>query len=458
MPAAASPSPAVGRLEWIEAVALAHSGGTAPESHRLPRYAVAGTKDRPFVSPAPGGHSEEFLNSSSGSRTPAARRVDSATVMGFLRQPQRSPVRRVLFQVHVWAGVALGFYVCLIGLTGAVLVFRPELQASAYPAFFRAPAGPGALAEADAVIDALRTSFPGDRFSGIDYPGARRGSFLTYMTHGGELRTVFSDARTGAVLGELPRDGWIQRVQELHFNLLLGTTGILVNGLAGVALVLLCGTGAVIWWPGLAQWTHGFVVAFGRGWRRVTWELHRATGIWAVLLLAMWAATGVYFSFPSPVRRAVDSVAPLTPYRPPMSSAPAPGVAPPAPSPAALVARARVLVPRGELARVMLPPGDLGAYAVVIATERHGDWDSSDEVTVYFDRFTGATIGQARAGERSTGDIVMTWMALLHMGNFGGLPIKAVWAAAALAFPLLGVTGFVMWWNRVVRRGLREGA
>lgn len=378
--------------------------------------------------------------------------------MGFLRHPQRSPLRRVLFQIHVWTGVALGFYVFLIGLTGAVLVFRPELQAAAYPAFFAAPAGPGGLAAADTVIDALRARFPGDRFSGIDYPGARRGSFLTYMTHGDELRTVFSDARTGAVLGELPRDGWIQVVQELHFNLLLGPTGIVVNGVAGVALLVLCGTGAVIWWPGLLQWAQGFVVAFGRGWRRVLWELHRAVGVWAVLLLTMWAATGVYFSFPSPVRRAVHLVAPLTPYRPPLSAEPGPGAVPPAPSPAALVARARALRPRGDLARVMLPPGDRGAYAVVIATERHGDWDSSDEVTVYFDRFTGVPIGQARATERTLGDVVVTWMGLLHMGGFGGASIKLVWGAAALAFPLLGVTGFVMWWNRVVRRGLREGA
>ena len=42
------------------------------------------------------------------------------------------------------------------------------------------------------------------------------------------------------------------------------------------------------------------------------------------------------------------------------------------------------------------------------------------------------------------------------LGTRSGLPIKAVWAAAALAFPLLGVTGFVMWWNRVVRRWQRR--
>ncbi len=376
--------------------------------------------------------------------------------MGFLQHPQRSSLRRVLFQVHVWTGVAVGLYAFLLGLTGAVLVFRPELQAVTYPAFFAAPVGAGGVAAADVVIDNLRARYPGDRFSGIDYPGVRRGSFLTYVTHGDELRTVFSDARTGAVLGELPRDGWIQVVQELHFNLLLGARGVVVNGLGGVALVWLCGSGLVIWWPGLSQWVRGFVVAFGRGWRRVLWELHRATGIWAVLLLAMWAATGVYFSFPSPIRRAVHLVAPLSPYRPPLSAAPWTDQAPP--SPTALVERARALVPRGEPARVMLPPGDRGAYAVVVATGRHGDWDSSDEVTIYFDRFTGTPIGQARAAERTTGDVVVTWMGLLHMGGFGGLPVKVVWAAAALAFPLLAVTGLVMWWNRVVRRGLREGA
>jgi uncharacterized iron-regulated membrane protein len=38
----------------------------------------------------------------------------------------------------------------------------------------------------------------------------------------------------------------------------------------------------------------------------------------------------------------------------------------------------------------------------------------------------------------------------LHVGNFAGWPVKALWVALGLAPPVLVVTGFLMWWNRVV--------
>ena len=51
--------------------------------------------------------------------------------MGFfqrlLRRPQQLWVRQANFQVHLWAGIILAIYLVLIGVTGSIVVFRPEL-------------------------------------------------------------------------------------------------------------------------------------------------------------------------------------------------------------------------------------------------------------------------------------------------------------------------------------------
>jgi uncharacterized iron-regulated membrane protein len=52
---------------------------------------------------------------------------------------------------------------------------------------------------------------------------------------------------------------------------------------------------------------------------------------------------------------------------------------------------------------------------------------------------------------RTAGDVVMAWVGPLHVGNFGGTGIRVAWLVLGLAPPLLFVTGFVMWWTRVVR-------
>jgi uncharacterized iron-regulated membrane protein len=47
------------------------------------------------------------------------------------------------------------------------------------------------------------------------------------------------------------------------------------------------------------------------------------------------------------------------------------------------------------------------------------------------------------AGKRSPASRVITWLGVLHVGNFGGWPVKTVWAAFALALPALFASGYV---------------
>src|SRR4051794_1476727 len=47
--------------------------------------------------------------------------------MGFWKQPQKTFLRRAMFQVHLWAGVATGLYIILISVTGSAVVFRRDL-------------------------------------------------------------------------------------------------------------------------------------------------------------------------------------------------------------------------------------------------------------------------------------------------------------------------------------------
>ena len=46
-------------------------------------------------------------------------------------QPQNLFIRKALFQVHLWVGLAIGLYVVMLSLTGSALVLRAELDAAA---------------------------------------------------------------------------------------------------------------------------------------------------------------------------------------------------------------------------------------------------------------------------------------------------------------------------------------
>lgn len=52
----------------------------------------------------------------------------------WVHQPQRLRLRKAIFQIHLWSGIALGLYILMIGLTGSVLVYSNELFRAATPA------------------------------------------------------------------------------------------------------------------------------------------------------------------------------------------------------------------------------------------------------------------------------------------------------------------------------------
>jgi len=45
----------------------------------------------------------------------------------------------------------------------------------------------------------------------------------------------------------------------------------------------------------------------------------------------------------------------------------------------------------------------------------------------------------------------MAWLTPLHVGSFGGNGVKVAWLLLGMAPPVLFLTGFIMWWTRVVR-------
>lgn len=63
-------------------------------------------------------------------------RTVAAAASRFLTRPQTTLVRRALFQIHLWMGLLVATSVCVIGVTGAALVFRPEMQKVTFTEIF----------------------------------------------------------------------------------------------------------------------------------------------------------------------------------------------------------------------------------------------------------------------------------------------------------------------------------
>src|SRR5580704_10026698 len=90
----------------------------------------------------------------------------------FARRPQGLWLRRAIFQVHLWVGIAVGLYVVAISVSGSALFFR-NLVNQAAPGR-KVVAGSGPLLTKSELIQAATRAYPGFSVSSV-YQGKNPG-------------------------------------------------------------------------------------------------------------------------------------------------------------------------------------------------------------------------------------------------------------------------------------------
>ena len=96
-------------------------------------------------------------------------------------------------------------------------------------------------------------------------------------------------------------------IARFHDDLLGGRSGLVVNGVGAVAVLVICVSGVVLWWPARGYWRRSVTIRRNVSGRRFVRQLHSVLGFWFFLMILLWAATGIYFAFPGPFNAMVDS-------------------------------------------------------------------------------------------------------------------------------------------------------
>ncbi|MEQ1884334.1 MAG: PepSY-associated TM helix domain-containing protein, partial [Bryobacteraceae bacterium] len=180
----------------------------------------------------------------------------------WMRRPQSVWLRKAMFQLHLWIGIAIGVYIVVVCVSGSLLVFRNDLY---------------------------------DTFDS--------------WTKAGPTPKQQSVMKVGYVA--------MRWMADLHGKLLLKYDGMWYNAIGGFVTAFLCLTGLIVWWPGGGRWKRALGFRMDAGWKRLNFDMHSSVGFWTFLILFVWGMTGGYFVFPEPFRAAVNTFAPINPPAPP---------------------------------------------------------------------------------------------------------------------------------------------
>lgn len=359
--------------------------------------------------------------------------------------------RAALRAIHLWLGLTVGLLFAVLGLTGSALVFYVEIDAWLNPSASEAvstPAPDWSSAAWDRSLATVERTWPGRqgqwRFeaTGRQEPIPAR----YYSEAGGHARSqmVWLSADGAQVLRQ---DQWgeylMTWIYDLHMNLLAGDTGKQVAGWSGIGMVLLLVTGLAAWWP-RGSWRKA--VAFKRHavpLRRLR-DWHKLSGLWSLLLLLLFAATGVMLALPRERDWALTRVVGQVDAAPTPVSASPPGRRIPI---ARALDAARRALPDARLAWIEVPGKPDGVFRIRVQVP--GDPSRRfPRSYVFVDQRSGqvlAVIDARRAGGATT---VANWLHPLHDASIGGTATRVLAFVAGFVPAVLFVTGLLHWRRR----------
>jgi uncharacterized iron-regulated membrane protein len=335
--------------------------------------------------------------------------------------------------MHLWVGVLFGVYMAVMGITGSALIFRPEIEPRLIPREPRHPVD----APFQHAWDNVRRAYPGQAISTISlnqYPGTSLDDpWRVKLQKDSRTFFVYVDATNGDLLGE--QHPVIQWIQELHFKLFAGYAGVLVNAVGALLFVGMCVTGALIWWPGVRNWTQGFKVRWDARWPVVNYDAHHAIGITSALFLAAVSAAAVVSSIEYRAafhQQEMAWLATVNGWPVDLDT---------------VVARANAAAPGGRGIFLYLPTSASTPF-------RFDKIVNGVTYRMLIDQRDGHVIGTNPAPKPLLRARVDQWASQVHYGRFGGYLSRGAWVLLGVTVPLLTATGLLMWWLRVVRKKL----
>ena len=368
--------------------------------------------------------------------------------------------RQLWVQLHLWPGLLLGAVFALLGLTGSVLCFYPELDLLLNPAQQVAIslATPPRLQPA---LTALQQAYP-------QYPGAWR--LEMPLAEGRPLNArYYAPAETaGRSFAPLmvTLDPQTQQVSssrfwgdyamtwifDLHYSLLLERPGRITVGVVGILCLFSLLSGLYLWWPSRRQWVTAIRPKIRSGVVRATYDWHTLSGLYGLVVLATLCFTGVVLALPEYVNPLIQNISPLSKWTSPSSEIPAGRSMI---SVDAAISRATALFPQARLRWVETPKNEHGVFRLNL-------WQANEpgyrfpKTNVWIDAYSAKVLAVRDPNQHSAGDTFLAWQHPLHNGEAFGLTGRILACVAGLLPLLLWVTGSLRWLQKRRARAVRR--
>jgi uncharacterized iron-regulated membrane protein len=353
--------------------------------------------------------------------------------------------------IHLWLGLSTGLVVFILGLTGAIYCFAPELQNLQPYRSVREENKP--FLPPSRIQGIAEGQLPGKSPQRIYYDAPDKAVMVLFSKKEAYSYSIFINPYNGGVLKvrDNERD-FLSVVLQLHRTLLIPYGHDIIRW-STVIFILMLFSGIILWWPKNKRTAkQGFRIMWRAHPKRLNYDLHKVLGFYATWIVLITALTGLMFAFEGFsgfVYKTTGGDRSLIKKKPPFSDT-TQTVGQSAGIDFVWKQVQPQMYERYASVMFVLPAANNGSILVRANPEKGSIYKSDFR---YFDQYTGRELrgayvwGRYRDAQRGA-DYIRRMNYDIHTGAIFGLPGRIALFFVALIVASLPVTGFVFWWGK----------
>ena len=358
-------------------------------------------------------------------------------------------IKKILSQLHLWIGLALGILFFVIAFSGAIYTWTSEISTIIYKKKVEPKAVP--MVPVSVLKATMDREFSKGDFRTALYKD--RSDAVQVLLYGqGTYYHAFVNPYTGALIHlQDMKKGWLNQIGPLHRNLMMGDIGRKIVHWGTLLFLVMLISGIVMWWPmGKTRKKQHLTIKWNASPKRINYDLHNVLGFYASWILIFTIVTGLFWGFEI-VRNSVMAVSGenRSAYELPKSdivnineqqdtfvlidS---------------LMWQFRSKYPSHSI-RISTPHQKSDPIGITVIDRQMRVYNTDH---YYFDQYTGKQIiGKFKHGpykDASSFNILNGLVYDIHLGTVFGLPGRIIVCLASLIAASLPITGFIVWFNK----------
>jgi len=373
-------------------------------------------------------------------------------------------MRNIWFQLHWLIGITAGTVLIVVGVTGAILSFEPELSRAMNPAVMNVTPQRATLSP-DALVGRINAAVPEKRITALTLASSPQESArVTFAPEPpakrGESRYV--NPYSGELLGKPAGEEFFRFVIQLHRYLAAGDIGKHIVGASTLGVIYLALSGLYLRWPATVFSVRSWLaLRWSLKGRNFWWELHSVLGTWVLVVYLFAALTGLYWSYewyrdamfavtgaPKPVQQQAGGGADKAGGGPSITDAEI------AKDLGLAWGGFRSQIEHFETATIRMP-SKAGKPVQITYLDR--DPPHLRAVNrILIDLASGNVVEHERYADKPMGAKIMSSVYALHTGRFFGLPGVVILAIASLAMAISGISGWLLYLDRRRKKARRK--